>query len=132
MYICSCSVRSDEYRCKTKHAFVYDNHFKHLQQSKNYGDLINNTGNAPIFVLEDNDRDTKLNLKHSLKISLVEFPILLLPLDWSPCTDGVRIVGRWCSTPYKESKETLDSIPIWFIALLFTRCHCLSSASLPF
>ena len=67
VYICSCSVRSEEYNCKTKHAFVYDNHFKHLHQSKNYGDLINNTGNAPIFVLEDNDRETKLNFKYALK-----------------------------------------------------------------
>ena len=26
------SVRSDEYRCKTKHEFVYDNHFNPLHQ----------------------------------------------------------------------------------------------------
>ena len=37
VYICTCSFRSDEYMSKTKHAFVYDSHFKPLQQSS---DLI--------------------------------------------------------------------------------------------
>ena len=32
VYIFSCSVRSEEYRCKTKHAFVYASHFKPLYQ----------------------------------------------------------------------------------------------------
>ena len=27
-----CSIRYDEYMCKTKHAFVYDSHFKPLHQ----------------------------------------------------------------------------------------------------
>ena len=32
VYICKCSVISDEYKCKTNHAFVYDSHFKPLHQ----------------------------------------------------------------------------------------------------
>ena len=30
--ICTCSVRSDEYMCQTKHAFVYDSHLKPFHQ----------------------------------------------------------------------------------------------------
>ena len=30
VYICTCSVRSDEYKYKTKQTFVYDDHFKSL------------------------------------------------------------------------------------------------------
>ena len=47
--------------------FFYASHFKPLHQSKFCGGLIDNRADAPIFVLEDNDRETKLNLKHSLK-----------------------------------------------------------------
>ena len=32
LYICTCSVRYDEYKCNTKHAFVFDSHFKPLHQ----------------------------------------------------------------------------------------------------
>ena len=46
---------------------VYDSHFKPLHQSKCCGDLIDNRDDAPILVLEDNDKDTKLNLRHALK-----------------------------------------------------------------
>ena len=28
MYICICNVKSDEYKCRKKHAFVYDSHSK--------------------------------------------------------------------------------------------------------
>ena len=67
MYICTCSVRSDEFKCKTKHAFFYDSHFKTLYQSKCCGDIIDNRADATIFVLEDNDIHTKLNLRHALE-----------------------------------------------------------------
>ena len=66
VYICTCSVRSDEYKCKTKHVFFYSN-FKPFHQSKYYGAIIDNRADAPIFVLEDNDRETKLNFKYALK-----------------------------------------------------------------
>ena len=33
VYICSCSVRSEEYMCKKKHAFVYDITFKPIRQN---------------------------------------------------------------------------------------------------
>ena len=72
VYICSCSVISDEYRCKEKDAFVYDSHFKYFHQSEYCGDLIDNRAYAPVFVLRDNSREKKLNLKHPLKISFVD------------------------------------------------------------
>ena len=53
-------------------------------------------------------------------------------INRSPCPDGVRMVGSWFSTPCTEVKKTLDSVHIWFIALLFTRFRCPSSGSLPF
>ena len=67
VYICTCLVRSDEYMCKTKHAFVYDSHFKPLHQSECFGGIIDNIVDAPICVLEDKDTDKNLNLKHVLK-----------------------------------------------------------------
>ena len=56
VYICICNVKSDEYECWTKHAFVYDSHFKPLYQSKCCGDLLDNWSGSPIFVLEHKDR----------------------------------------------------------------------------
>ena len=53
--------------------------------------------------------------------------LLLLPLDRSPCPNGVRIVGWWCSIPFKEAKETLSSVPIWCIVL---SCHVTVSLAL--
>ena len=37
---------------------------------------------------------------------------LLLLIDWYICINSMHIVGQWCTTPYTESKETLDSVPI--------------------
>ena len=70
MYICKCSVISDEYKCKTKHEFVYDSHFKPLHQSKCCGAINDNRADTPICVLEKNYRDTRFNLRHELKIFL--------------------------------------------------------------
>ena len=39
---------------------------------------------------------------------------LILILGWYPCLDGMHIVWRWCSTPWTEAKETLDSVPYLF------------------
>ena len=50
-----------------KRAFFFDSHFKPLNQSKYYGALIDNRSDAPIFVLEDKDRETNLNLRYALK-----------------------------------------------------------------
>ena len=36
---------------------------------------------------------------------------LLLLLDRHSCTNCMRIVGQWCSTPLTESQKTLDSVP---------------------
>ena len=47
VYVCTCSVRSDENKCKTKHALFYS-HFKTLYQSKCCGDIIDNRTDAPI------------------------------------------------------------------------------------
>ena len=65
--MCSCSVRSDEYNIKAKLAFVYDIHFKLLHQPKRFGYLIDNKADALICVLGDNDRESKLNFKDSIK-----------------------------------------------------------------
>ena len=36
--------------------------------------------------------------------------LLIILLGRPPCPYVMRIVGLWCSTPYTESKETLDSV----------------------
>ena len=41
---------------KIKHAFVYESHFKPLNQPKSCGDLNDNISDAPIWVMEDNGR----------------------------------------------------------------------------
>ena len=38
--------------------------------------------------------------------------LLILIQNWSPCTDGVLIVGWWCPTIFIDDKKTLDSVPI--------------------
>ena len=48
VFICTCNVQSVEYNCLTKHAFVYDNHFKPLHQTIGCGVLIDNRADAPI------------------------------------------------------------------------------------
>ena len=70
VYICTCSVRSDEYKCKIKHVFFYDSHFKPLHQQIFCWYIIDNISDAPIYVLEDIYIQTNINLKHSLKLSL--------------------------------------------------------------
>ena len=59
--------------CKTKHAFFYDSHFKPLYQEIFCGDIIDNISDVPIYVLEDKDRETKINLRHALKTFGVMF-----------------------------------------------------------
>ena len=50
----------------------FDGHFKPFHQSKCCGDLIDNRTDEPIYVLDDDDRESKNSLKNSLKQSLVE------------------------------------------------------------
>ena len=50
-----------------KHSFIYDSYFKPLHQSKCCGALIDNADDAPIFGLEDKDKEKKLNLIYDLK-----------------------------------------------------------------
>ena len=57
--------------CKTKQTFIYDSHFKPSHQPKYCGALIDNREDALIYYLNDNDRETNLNLKNLLKVSLV-------------------------------------------------------------
>ena len=66
VFICTCNVKSDEYNCWIKHAFVYYSHFKPLNQSKCCGDVIDNRADAPICVLEDKDREAKEKLRYTL------------------------------------------------------------------
>ena len=67
VYICTCNVQSVEYNCWTRYAFFYESHFKPLHQTKCCGVLINNRSDAPIFVLEDKERESKKKLDHALK-----------------------------------------------------------------
>ena len=49
-------------------------------------------------------------LGHTVLNWKIVYHILLL--DRPPYPDGMRIVWRWCSTPYTDAKETLDSVPV--------------------
>ena len=64
-------------------------------------------------------------------INLEHYPIFFLFLTCL-CIEGVLIVGWWCSTPCTNSKETLDSVPIWFSLLLCIRFWSSISRGLPF
>ena len=48
VYTYTCSFRYEEYMFKIKHAFVYESHFKPLNQPKSCGDLNDNISDAPI------------------------------------------------------------------------------------
>ena len=45
-----------KYNLWTKHAFVYDSHYKPLHKTEFYGVLIDNRADAPICVLENKER----------------------------------------------------------------------------
>ena len=49
VFICTCNVKYDEYKCWTKHAFVYDSYFKLLHQSICFGAIIDNRADAFFF-----------------------------------------------------------------------------------
>ena len=67
VYICSCSVRSEEYMCMKKYAFVYDSHFKKCINQNVVGiSLI--IDHMQLFVLWRITTEKKLNLKHALKL----------------------------------------------------------------
>ena len=51
VYVCVCNVHNVKYNLWTKHAFVYDSHYKPLHQTKCCGVLIDNRADAPICVL---------------------------------------------------------------------------------
>ena len=76
VYICPCSVRYKYYICKTKHALIYDSHFKHLHEPKGCGAIIDNRSDSPICVMGDNDIETNIYLKHALKFSFGEMCIV--------------------------------------------------------
>ena len=59
VYICTCNVHNVKYDCWTRHAFVYDSHYKHLNKADCCGVLIDNRADAPICVLEKKDRVKK-------------------------------------------------------------------------
>ena len=84
VYICKCSVRPDEYKCKTKHVFVFDSHFIPLHQSKCCEALIDHIADAPIFVFDEYGIETKLHLRHALKtffggLCIVEYVYKITP-----------------------------------------------------
>ena len=60
VYICVCNVQNVKYDLWTRHAFVYDSHYKPLHQTYCCGVLIDNRTDAPICVLENKDRAGKI------------------------------------------------------------------------
>ena len=67
VFIFTCNVQSVEYNYWTKHAFVYDSHFKSLHQAKYCGVLLDNRSDTPICVLEKKGRELKKKLDDALK-----------------------------------------------------------------
>ena len=67
VYICVCNVHNIEYDLWTKHAFIYNSHYKLLHKTECCGVLIDNRADAPISVLEDNDRASKRYLDSALR-----------------------------------------------------------------
>ena len=67
VYICVCNVHNLKYNMWTKHAFVYDIHYKHLNKADCCGVLIDNRADAPICVLEKKDRVHKRNMDYALR-----------------------------------------------------------------
>ena len=67
VFICTCNVQSVEYKCLTKHSFVYDRNFRPLHKTKCCEVIIDNRSDAPIFVLEDKDRESNKKFDHALK-----------------------------------------------------------------
>ena len=58
--------------------------------------------------------------------------LIILCLDQSQCPKGMRITGRWCSMPWTDSKETIDSVPIWLSLLLCIRFYCSISGGITY
>ena len=52
------------------------------------------------------------------------FVLLLILLERALFPNGVRIVGKWCSTPCTEANETLDYVPILLVTLRCTFYRC--------
>ena len=69
VYICVCNVKNVKYNLWTKHEFVYESHYKPLHQTKCCGVLIDNRDDAPIFVLEEKDRESKKQLDNAFEES---------------------------------------------------------------
>ena len=49
VYICVCNVQNVKYDLWTRHAFVYDSHYKSLHQTDCCGARIENRADAPIL-----------------------------------------------------------------------------------
>ena len=69
VYLCVCNVENVKYGLWTKHAFVYDSHYKPLHKTECCGVLIDNRYDEPIFFLEDNERASK----RDLHLALIQF-----------------------------------------------------------
>ena len=66
MYIYTCSVQSEEHHIKTKQTFVYDSQSKTFHQPKCCEDIVDNRSDAPICVMDDNERESIQKLKKLL------------------------------------------------------------------
>ena len=67
VYVFICSVYSNILKEFTQHAFVYDSYFSTKLNGACHGAIIDNRRYAPIFVLEEKDRETKNTLKNMLR-----------------------------------------------------------------
>ena len=56
---------------KISHAFVYERHLKQLGEKNYCGALIDNRKSSPICVLDENERESKQNLKNLEKSFVV-------------------------------------------------------------
>ena len=66
VYVFICSVYSNILKEFTQHAFVYDSYFLTKLKSACHGTIIDNIRYAPIYVLEEKDKETKNTLKNML------------------------------------------------------------------
>ena len=67
VYVCICSVYSNILKEFTQHTFVYESYFTTKVKSACHGAIIDNRRYAPIYVLEEKDRETKNKLKIVLR-----------------------------------------------------------------
>ena len=67
VYVCICSVYSNILKEYTQHSFVYESYFTTTGNNACHGEIIDNRRYAPIYVLDEKDRETTKKLKNMLR-----------------------------------------------------------------